>query len=495
VGAPQLLVARRLLKLTMRRGGAILAGFLVALALPAAATASKWTVTELPAGPFLAALYGVDCPSASLCVVVGGNETIATSSDPAGGAAAWRFGRPRGGVETPPGGSIGGEAFYTGGQIRDVSCPSPSLCVAVSFEGQFFTSTDPSGPPADWKVVEQSEDGPNIHMFGVSCPSVSRCIAVAYGGKVLSSSNPTGSSEDWNVTQLAEPYDLRGVSCPSVDFCVAVGNEGEVLVSADPTGGPAAWRSLGSPAGDGTLNAIACPSLSMCVTASAGKILTSTAPGAAGSWNVLSAGTGLPITGMSCPTLSACAAVDNNADAMISTDPIGGAGTWSFENVIPFGSANGMFGLSCPTVSLCVAVGQRYQLMTSENPFAKPALRPEPAAAKGKRPQVSITHHPAKRLDLKKGGVGVRFRFRGIGEVVRFQCKLEGRSYRTCKSPKRYRVGRGKHFFRVRAIGPGGVKGPPATFHFRVGRLIERSPVGSCRVAPPDPIPEPCVNA
>jgi hypothetical protein len=477
------------MRLGRRRFAAGLLALALAALVPGAASASEWSVVQLPSGGVNASFYGMSCPSASLCVAVGGNSAIATSTDPAGGASAWKIGKPGGGVDLP---GAEGEVTYGGGQIRGVSCPTADLCVAASLDGRFYTSTDPAGGPSTFKVVKQAESGPNIHMLGVSCPVASFCVVVGYGGKVLTSSDPTGGSSAWTVTQLAQPVDLRGVSCPSPSFCVAVGNEGQIVASDDPTGGAGAWSSLGAPGGDGSLNGISCPGTGLCVTGNAGRILTASTPGGAGGWKAFSAGTGLPITGISCPAISACVAVDNNADVLASTDPDGGEGAWSFQNVIPFGGedGNGMFGLSCPTTSFCAAAGQRYQVMTSTDPWA--VDKPQSPNRKDKRPRVVITRHPAKRIDMKKGGVKVSFRFRGVGKVVRFQCKLQGHRYRSCRSPKRYRVGKGKTFFRVRAIGPGGLKGAPATYHFRVGGLSDAPPAPSCDNAAPG---EPCIDA
>jgi hypothetical protein len=242
------------------------------------------------------------------------------------------------------------------------------------------------------------------------------------------------------------------------------------------------------------------------VTGNAGQIITSTNPAAgAGSWNVAPAGTGLPVTGVSCPTTAACAAFDNNADAMTSTDPTGGAAAWSFENVIPYDSAsdgdkagdgvNGTFGLSCPATSLCAAVGQGFRVLTSTDPFAKdqPVVRVNRRSSK--RPRAFITKHPAKRLDNRKGGVKVTFRFRAIGLAAGFKCKLDDRRFRPCKAPKRYRVRYGKHVFKVRAIAPGGAPGRRAAFHFRVGALTESPPVGSCDPSVESNVGKPCIRA
>jgi len=468
------------------------------------ARASTWTAVKLSDPSIQVALYGVSCPSSSLCVVVGGNSTVAVSENPTGGAAAWSVFRPGGSLDAPdpPG---GGDVVYGGDQIRGVSCPTVGLCVAASFDGAIYSSSNPAGGRSAWNVVELSEERePRIHMGGISCPSPSLCVAVAYGGKIVFSTDPTSGKATWTLTELAQPFDLRGVSCASASLCVAVGNEGSVLVSTDPTGGSSAWRSMGAPVGESSMNGISCHAPSFCVTGSASGIVLSTNPaGGPSTWSRAAVGTGLPIKGFSCPSTSACAAVDNNADVIASTDPTGGEGAWWFKNVLPYpwddpqagdGNAlgNGLFGLSCPVPSLCVAAGQDSQVITSTDPF----FRDVPEGLKrheSKRPRVFITGHPPKRLDHRKGGAKVTFRFRASGEASGFRCKFDSRRYRRCRSPKRYRTGSGKHVFRVRAIAPGGAKGPVAAFHFRVGRVTERPPVGSC---PPDRRSSaPCVNA
>jgi hypothetical protein len=437
---------------------------------------------------------------------VGGNHTVASTVDPLGGAEAWKVVNPGGGVTPEETGIPPGQVVYPGAQIRGVSCPASGLCVAAGFKGEVFSSSNPTGPGSAWKVVPmQGEREPRLHMTGISCPTPEFCVAVAYGGKVLSSTDPTGDKSAWKVAELDQPFDFRGISCPTTSLCAAVGNEGNVVVSTNPTGGPSAWRAAGAPGGGESLNGISCPQPSLCVTGNASQIITSTEPaGGPSAWRAASAGTGLPAKGVSCPLLSACAVVDNNADVNVSTDPTGGPGAWWFKNVLPFnwggpredsgpGEGNGMFGLSCVLRSLCVAVGQDQQVLTSTDPFA-PDIQKASGPRKTKRPHVVITRHPAKRLDRRKGGVKVTFRFRAIGDAARFKCRTHGRRFRTCRSPTRYRVGSGKHVFRVRAIARGGVKGPLASFHFRVGRLTERPPHGSC----PRPLGllfNPCVNA
>lgn len=84
-------------------------------------------------------------------------------------------------------------------------------------------------------------------------------------------------------------------------------------------------------------------------------------------------------------------------------------------------------------------------------------------------PDTRITRGPAKRVGTAKKRATVRFRFRSPGAAARFQCKLDRRPFRRCKSPKRLRVKPGRHVFRVRAVDAGGNADPtPAKRRFRV---------------------------
>lgn len=107
---------------------------------------------------------------------------------------------------------LGGEAAQA--TMFGVSCPGASLCVAVGSDNTVASSTNPTGPASAWAVTDLDGEGPNTHLYGVSCPTAGFCVASAGGGKILTATDPTGAAA-WSVTQLAEPLELRGVSCPS----------------------------------------------------------------------------------------------------------------------------------------------------------------------------------------------------------------------------------------------------------------------------------------
>jgi|SRR5215203_2577642 len=55
----------------------------------------------------------------------------------------------------------------------------------------------------------------------------------------------------------------------------------------------------------------------------------------------------------------------------------------------------------------------------------------------------------------------VTFRFNATLAGSTFQCKLDEKPFRSCRSPKTYRgLAEGRHTFKVRAIGPDGTVDP-----------------------------------
>jgi hypothetical protein len=455
---------------------------LALLAVPTAATAQTgWKVTQVADGSVMALFWGVSCPSPSLCVAVGTNGTIATSTDPGGGASTWSAVHPEGYFEP----AIPGPTSYPGNAMKGVSCPTTGFCAVAGPQGNIWASADPTGPVGAWVLADLGLEA--THMNAISCPSQGLCVAVSQHGKVITSTDPLGGTAAWKVTELAQPFNMRGVSCPSPSLCVAVDFDGNIVTSTDPTGGAAAWNPTPAPAGPERLNGVSCPAPSLCVTANPGQMISSTSPTAgASAWKAVTAGTGLPVTGVSCPSVSACVAVDNNADVIVSTDPSGGPAAWSFTNVIPSreaegGDSNAMNGISCPTASFCAAAGVDRKLITSSDPFGSVPVQggKKKKRRHSKRPRVRIVSHPLKRTNFRKG-LRVGFRFRGVGTVARFRCKFDRGRFWGCRSPSRYRAGVGKHFFKVRAIGPSGVRGPITTYHFRVGPILEPPPYVPC---------------
>jgi hypothetical protein len=81
-------------------------------------------------------------------------------------------------------------------------------------------------------------------------------------------------------------------------------------------------------------------------------------------------------------------------------------------------------------------------------------------------PQTTITKHPRKRT----GHTTARFKFKSSLAGSTFRCKLDGRRYKRCSSPKTYHnLSLGRHTFRVRAKDAfGNVDATPAKFSWRI---------------------------
>lgn len=95
----------------------------------------------------------------------------------------------------------------------------------------------------------------------------------------------------------------------------------------------------------------------------------------------------------------------------------------------------------------------------------------ERAVAAAKAPRVRLRDHPARILRTDRGRTRVRFAFRSKPRGAEFECSLDRRAFKPCRSPRSYRVDRGRHRFRVRALADGGRPGDETTWRFRIRRI------------------------
>jgi Ca2+-binding RTX toxin-like protein len=107
----------------------------------------------------------------------------------------------------------------------------------------------------------------------------------------------------------------------------------------------------------------------------------------------------------------------------------------------------------------------------TELPPPPPLLESPPPPVDRKAPRTRVTAHPAKLLRTAGRRRRVVFRFASSERGSRFRCKLDGKPYRACASPRAYTVALGKHAVRIFAIDAAGNADPtPALFRFRVRR-------------------------
>lgn len=233
--------------------------------------ASAWSVAHVNG---IYGLVSVSCPSTSLCVAVDDFGNVATSTDPTAGQSAWRVAHAD--PTILPCGPHGTNECQA--PFLSVSCATASLCVAFDEAGDVVSSTNPTGGAGAWRVSKSVYPvfpmGPTC-MGGlcilVSCPSASSCVAVDSAGNSITSTNPTGVAQAWTVRQIDRLHSLSGISCPSASFCVAVDAAGNALTSTAPIAGTPVWTfdkidaPITGPSSVPTLTGVSCPSAAFCV--------------------------------------------------------------------------------------------------------------------------------------------------------------------------------------------------------------------------------------
>ena len=228
-------------------------------------------------------------------------------------------------------------------------------CVGV---GQAAASTLSWGAPAG--IDDYRPPSGAYQTDGVSCPSVSFCAVTDLSGDVYTSDRPSDPDSRWSYQQVDPGVLLRDISCPSSSFCAAAGTDGQVFTSADPAAGD--WTSAALP----SARAVACPSASLCVATSGLDVYVSTNPiGGAATWSTATVAT-LGIQRLSCPSVHLCVGVEYGGAVVTSTDPAGGAAAWSEAPVAGLGHG---FDVSCASGSFCVVTDDAGHYATSTNPI------------------------------------------------------------------------------------------------------------------------------
>jgi CSLREA domain-containing protein len=107
--------------------------------------------------------------------------------------------------------------------------------------------------------------------------------------------------------------------------------------------------------------------------------------------------------------------------------------------------------------------GSKDQKEKSQSP--KKPKTTKPGKLKGGAPETTITKGPRGRTHARKA----RFKFVSSEKGSKFECKLDRKPFKPCKSPKTYKkLKPGKHVFKVRAVKGKNVDPTPAKRKFRV---------------------------
>ncbi|MGO9957145.1 MAG: hypothetical protein ACLP50_14460 [Solirubrobacteraceae bacterium] len=209
-------------------------------------------------------------------------------------------------------------------------------------------------------------------MTGVSCVSASLCVGTDYGiytdasaefSSVDASSDPTAPAS-WSANALCDgdcsnAPSINAVSCPSLTLCIGV-DDGQVVAITNPLAGRATFITVDA---HRELNGVSCPTASLCVAVDGdGDVLVSTPPDSA-HWTVRDLDGHNGLTAVSCAIGGPCAAVDDAGNVLVSTDPTAG---WSTSARVD----DGLQSVSCTGAMLCVA-GDAYGRVIFGTPAAE----------------------------------------------------------------------------------------------------------------------------
>jgi YVTN family beta-propeller protein len=290
------------------------------------------------------ALDAISCPSPSLCVAVDDEGQIISTTTPS---------------TTQPWPQTIADP---GNQLQDLSCPASNLCVAVDQLGNIVTSVDPgAGPGALW-TVKDADPGGRLH--AISCPSTTLCVAVDSIHTVISTDPSDGASAQWTVSAPIETgrFGFADISCGSSSLCMIVDANGDAWTSTNPTSA-SSWSSAHVVSGNSTLLAVSCtPAADLCVAVDSGSAAyytTDPASGASATWTSEGSIANSFVYDIDCPSSRLCVAGDNNGDILSSKTPTVSS-SWATNTSVDGNSATDLYyvdGVSCPTTSFCVVSG------------------------------------------------------------------------------------------------------------------------------------------
>jgi hypothetical protein len=334
---------------------------LAALLAPAAAGAStsQWRTYRVTPAHDLAT---VRCPSTSVCVAITHAGEVLSTRNATAAKPVWRF--TTGLTVTGPEESSEQRTAY------NLACPSVHLCVTSKLS-QIITTTDPTGPAADWHPVDIQPAGLDAEgkIDSLSCPSTTLCVAGMNewanqegGGtslQIATSTNPTGGTGAWTV--LAGPPNvdyMTQLACSPGRTCAGGDDGAGVTATRNATGGASAWSHVANLTAP--LDYVACPSVSLCIGADfEGRLTSSTAPATA-AWHQAKLPSGRYMTTVSCSGTAFCGATGGDkrhiTGVLTSTHPTN-ASRWTLKTFSARGDR--LNSISCRSSSFCVAVGDR----------------------------------------------------------------------------------------------------------------------------------------
>jgi len=366
----------------------------VALLVPAAASAAKWSIQETPAVPKVEAngsLTSVYCTSSESCTAVGYYEN--SGRFPL--VERWN------GTEWSPK-ELPNPTGGSSGELKSVSCSSSEACTAV---GSYYNSALKQVTLAErWNGKEWSvQTTPNpteaksSSLSGVSCASSEMCTAV--GHYVNSSSVEVLLAERWNgkewaigeskIPTGAKSSSLSGVSCASGEACTAVGhyvNSSSVEVPLAERWNGTTWsiQETLTPTGakSSSLSGVSCASGEACTAVGHYVNSSSVEVPLAERWNgktwsigetkVPTGAKSSSLSGVSCTSSEACTATGryvNSSSVEVTLAERWNGKEWAIQTTPnpTEGKESSIVGVSCTSAKVCIAVGRSKGKLLAEH--------------------------------------------------------------------------------------------------------------------------------
>ena len=149
--------------------------------------AATWRKTAFASSSELP--LSVACASSKSCLVTEADGDVLSTATPSGPLASWTTHRPTG----------------LSGTLFTAFCPLTTTCfienLLKSNQTQILESTDPFSPDPLWNALSGFATGA-VGLGGISCPSPTLCVAVSGGDVFFSHGSPANPKSSWTTSNF-----------------------------------------------------------------------------------------------------------------------------------------------------------------------------------------------------------------------------------------------------------------------------------------------------
>jgi hypothetical protein len=270
-------------------------------------------------------------------------------------------------------------------ELTSISCTSATFCMAVGAASTRQLVAE-RWDGAHWQRLPIAQPA-GVTLAGlraVACPSSTECVAVGWGATpgspTFSLAETWAAAKGWTSSRAVQPAgssdsELNAISCPTASLCFAAGDVSSELTGQAPalverwTAGTWTRETLSTPAGASTpgLYGIACPSAGQCAAVGGYTAAGSTMEGvieqlSGATWTARTApgSKGGDLDAVSCPTTAACEAVGEGPSGTLAERWAGGSWVPAVPAAPKNASTPELVGVSCTSATHCVATGETW---------------------------------------------------------------------------------------------------------------------------------------